>query len=128
MRRFIFLAVMTSFWGASLAHGQTYLPEPVCFKLINHAPYSVRGHVSTAPDKTDAGIKAPHRSNFSLKENDSIPVCTTGPLFDGEQIRLTLSTLFPVFECKTRIWPGAEIIIQGQRKEEGGTETWVECY
>ncbi|MCB9963766.1 MAG: hypothetical protein H6855_01510 [Rhodospirillales bacterium] len=112
------------------AHAEkpTYLPQPICFTIINHAPYSVYGDAATAEDVAEDGTPITHTATFRLKENEREPVCTTGPLFEGNRIRITLRTLFPIFECKTMIYPGAEINIQGALNKDGlGSKTWVEC-
>jgi hypothetical protein len=124
--RFAFLIFLFLWPSPTLA--QEYLPHPICFTLMNDAPYSVYGEVKTDKDKAEDGTPITHTATFRLQEGETEPVCTTGPFFEGNRIRITLRTLFPIFECKTMIYQGAEIRIQGRHKKEGiGTETWVEC-
>lgn len=132
MRCFISLLFLCFFSIPSLA--QEYLDQPICFKLVNNAPYGVYGDVKTAPDTYKGeqpnitSRKISHTATFRLKEGENMPVCTTGPLFAGNKVLITLRTLVPIFECKSAIYHGAEIKIQGSRKKDGfGTETWVEC-
>ncbi len=110
------------------ASAQEYLEQPICFTVKNNAPYSVYGDVATAPDKAEDGSQITHEATFSLKEGESVPMCTKGPVFPGNKVRVTLRTLIPVFECLSTIYPGATIKIQGMRDEENyRTKTWAEC-
>ena len=111
--------------------------EPVCFQVINEAPYKVYGDFRTDYYTRPDGIRAKHRSNFRLEEPgtlheegyplDRAEFCSYGPFLPGRQLELTLRTLIPIFSCKTKLDQGP-IVIKGRRKPEGGTETWAECY
>ena len=104
--------------------------EQICFKLRNTAPYGVIGDVATARmPRPEDGQEVTHTANFRLKEGEEIPMCTTGPFFPGQKLRITLRTLVPIFECKTTIIPNGTILIRGQRGESEyeGTKTWIEC-
>ena len=101
------------------------IDEPICFKVINSAPYSVVGSIITDHYTTIEGDKAKHRSNFRLKTGEITEFCTSGPFFEGRRLELTLKTLIPIFSCKTAVT--SDIIIYGERKKETGTKTWAEC-
>ncbi len=112
------------------AAAQEILEQPICFTIINKAPYGVLGDVKTAQDHTDAGRgeAVTYTATFKLKEGETNDVCTTGPLLEGNRVRITLRTLVPIFECKTMIYQGAQIVIRGRyNKAEYKTETWAEC-
>ncbi|MCB9990286.1 MAG: hypothetical protein H6867_02765 [Rhodospirillales bacterium] len=100
-------------------------PDPQCFNVINKAPYTVFGTISTDYFVRDDGIKARHQSNFRLKNEAYAEFCTTGPYYEGGKIDLTLRSLVPLFSCKTAVT--GDIVIHGRRKAEGGTETWADC-
>ena len=104
--------------------------QQICFKVRNTAPYGVYGDVATARmPRPEDGQEVTHTATFRLKEGEETPMCTTGPFFPGQKLRITLRTLVPIFECKTTIIPNGTILIRGQRGESDyeGTKTWVEC-
>lgn len=116
---------------------QKITAEPICFKLVNEAPYSVNGKFGTDVYVRPDGVKSRHRSNFRLKKagsmhKDGYPLdreefCSYGPFYPGYKLDLTLSTLIPIFDCRTRVDQGP-IIIQGHRKPEGGAVTKAICF
>ncbi len=113
--------------------------EPLCFAVRNEAPYKIYGSfITDLYTNTETGSKARHRSNFRLDvpgstdektghPTDRSEFCSFGPFFPGRKLEMTLRTLVPIFSCQTRIDRG-EIVIQGKRKPEGGTETWADCH
>ncbi len=113
--------------------------EPICFSIKNEASYKVYGNFLTDYFTRPDGIKSRHRSNFILGKAGAIDAktgnpadketfCSYGPFLPNRQLTMTLRTLFPVFECKTRIDHG-EIVIKGARKaDDSGVETWAECF
>jgi hypothetical protein len=111
----------------SSSDDQKYVYPPTCFEIKNTAPYTVFGEVSTAEDQNDQGQVITHRAVFRLKEGETEPVCSTGPFFERTRLRITLRTIFPIFECKTMVYQDAEILIRGEIKRDGTTETWIDC-
>ncbi len=101
------------------------LKDPLCFNVVNKAPYTVYGSLSTNFYTAADGKKARHRSNFRLNEQEQAQFCTYGPFFDNQKLDLVLRTLVPVFSCKTAVT--GDILIYGRRKAEGGTDTWAVC-
>jgi hypothetical protein len=114
-------AILQPLTGAAGEIGQT----PQCFNVINKAPYTVLGTVSTDYYDHPSGTKARHRSNFNLKSGEQTRFCTQGPYYEGGKLELVIRTLVPVFDCKTRV--DADIIINGRQKPEGGTDSWAVC-
>lgn len=115
------------------------VPEPICFVLRNTADYGVNGNFSTAQFQRPDGIVSRHRSNFRLKAagslddegfpSDRAEFCSYGPFLPDRQLILTLRSLFPIFECKTRVDTGQEILIYGERRaDDDGVLTWAECF
>lgn len=98
---------------------------PQCFNVINKAPYTVLGTVLSDVYHTPDGTAARHRSNFNLKTGEQTQFCATGPYYEGGKLELVIRTLVPVFSCKTRV--DADIVINGRKKPEGGTDTWAVC-
>ena len=102
--------------------------DPICFSVKNTANYTILGSFITDYYTRPDGIKTRHRSNFRLSPDSSEEYCTYGPFLPNRQLLLSLRTLFPVFECKTRIDMG-EIVIKGARnKNDTGVITWAECF
>lgn len=99
--------------------------DPVCFNIVNRAPFTVFGTLVSNVYTAEDGSKAKHRSNFRLEEGQTAPFCTYGPFYAGRKLELVLRTLIPVFSCKTGLYKDIEI--SGRRKPEGGTEVWAAC-
>ena len=99
--------------------------DPICFNVINNAPYTVFGTFITNIYTAEDGSKARHRSNFRLEAGFKSEFCTYGPFYEGRKLELVLRTLIPVFSCKTGI--NGDIMIYGRKKPEGGTDTWAVC-
>ncbi len=114
--------------------------DPICFVVRNSADYKVYGKISTDKYTREDGVVTRHRSNFRLdaaggknadsgNPSDRAEFCSYGPFLPDRQLILTLRTLFPVFECKTRVDMGEEIVIKGARKaDDSGVDTWAECF
>lgn len=120
------------------ARAQEIISQPICFNVINEAPYSVTGSFVTDYYTRPDGVRARHRSNFRLEEygatheTEGYPVdraefCTFGPFYPNRKLEMVIRTLIPIFSCLTRVDQG-DIIIQGKRKPEGGTDTKAVCF
>ncbi len=120
------------------AQAQDISAEPICFELINEAPYRVYGTFNTDLYTRPDGKRARHRSNFRLDPPgavhkteghplDRAEFCSYGPFYPGGKLELTIRTLVPVFACQTRIDQGP-IVISGYRKPEGGAVTTAACF
>lgn len=109
----------------SASAGGEVVADPICFNVINKAPYTVYGTFVTNTYTADDGTQARHRSNFRLETDYKSEFCTYGPFYEGRKLELVLRTLIPVFSCKTAIT--GDILIYGRRKPEGGTDTWAVC-
>ncbi len=109
---------------ASIVEGEV-VDQPICFNVVNNAPYTVFGTFITNIYTAEDGTKARHRSNFRLEPNFKSEFCTYGPFYEGRKLELVLRTLIPVFSCKTGI--NGDVMIHGRKKPEGGTDTWAVC-
>ena len=133
----VILLILIALFVPKTAMAQEVVAEPLCFFLINEAPYKVYGDFSTNYYVREDGVQAKHRSNFRLEEKgavheegyplDKAEFCSYGPFYPDRKLYLTLRTLIPIFSCKTRIDQGP-IVISGFRKPEGGTETTAACF
>ncbi|MCF8496259.1 MAG: hypothetical protein K9G62_06300 [Alphaproteobacteria bacterium] len=134
---FLLFALLLVF-NISPARAQDIVAEPICFQVINEAPYKIYGNFITDTYTAPDGSKSRHRSNFRLDEPGSVhetegypldraEFCSYGPFLPGRKLEMVLRTLIPIFSCTTRIDQGP-IVIKGRRKDEGGTETWAECF
>jgi hypothetical protein len=117
--------------------------EPICFFVKNTTDSKVYGTFITNYFTNEQGVRARHRSNFRLEnagtvsdepgENgelypiDVAEFCSYGPFYPGRKLHLTLRTLIPIFDCKTRVDQGP-IVIKAEPKPDGGTRTYAECF
>jgi len=134
-----FIPQLASAQSADPNAGLDIVSEPICFAIRNEADYRIYGSVTTNYFTNPDGIRARHTSSFRLEKPGAIDkhtgkpadieeYCTYGPFLPDRQLTLTLRTLFPVFECKTRVDHG-EIVIKGARREDDtGVVTWAECF
>lgn len=142
MRWAVFIAVFWLF-APSLAVAQNedldIVDEPICFAIVNNADYTVLGNLLTDFYTRPDGIRARHRSNFRLhakgsvsehtgEPSDRAEFCSYGPFLPNRMLTLTLRSLVPVFECKTRVDTGQLIMINGKRRaDDTGVHTWADC-
>lgn len=115
--------------AASFNANLDIVENPICFSIKNEADYTMLGSFITDYFiRPQDGIKTRHRSNFRLSPDQSEEFCTYGPFLPNRMLTLTLRTLFPVFECNTRVDYG-EIVIKGARRsDDNGVITWAECF
>jgi len=99
--------------------------EPHCFKLVNKAPFTVTGTVSTNFFIMADGTKTRHESGFRLEPGTEGEICTSGPFYPGRELELTLKSLMPVFSCK--IQTNGNVSIYGEYRAEGGTSVSADC-
>lgn len=138
---FVFCLVMPQIAAAQVVDNSKLdiVQEPICFALRNEAEYRIYGNFATDRFTRPDGIVARHRSTFRLeaagskdedgKYTDREEFCSYGPFLPNRMLILTLRTLFPVFECRTRIDTGQEIVIKGVRRaDDSGVLTWAECF
>ena len=138
--RFLILLLCLILPAAAYAQNENLdvTDEPICFSIRNEASYKVYGVIRTAHFVREDGIKTRHSANFRLDPpgstepktgnlTDRTEFCSYGPFLPGRKLSFELRTLVPIFSCQTKIDQG-EIVVKGFYKEEGGTETWAECY
>lgn len=101
------------------------LNAPLCFRVVNRAPYTVTGSLYTNFYTNRDRQKARHTSNFRLEAGQSQPFCSYGPFYEGRKLELVLRTLVPIFSCRTKI--ESDIYIMGEELEGGGTKSWATC-
>lgn len=111
----------------SLAQGQTrpiekFTDTPICSDIRNESGYAIYGSVETDKVQEPGGDIIYYKSNFRLKADENTQICSNGPFFDGQKLRLTLRSLFPLFECYTSL--GAPIVLNATRKEGGQGYDW----
>lgn len=107
---------------AGPAAAGSFTDTPVCSEIINETGFAIYGSVET--DKVDMpdGEIAYYKSNFRLKADEKTQICSNGPFFEGGRLRLTLRSLFPLFDCKTAL--GQPIILSATPKENGSGYDW----
>lgn len=139
MKLFLQMAVFFAAFGSNgIVRAQEIVQEPICFMVINEAPYKIYGSLNTDFYTRPDGAKSRHKSVFRLDSNGSVDeaegfptdrseFCSYGPFYEGRKLEFTLRTLFPIFACQTRIDQGP-IIVTGYRKPEGGAVTEAKCF
>lgn len=101
------------------------LNSPMCFRVINKAPYTITGSLYSNYYVNKDRQKARHTSNFRLEKGASQPYCTYGPFYPGRKLELVLRTIMPIFNCKTTV--DGDIHLMGEVLETGGTKSWAVC-
>lgn len=101
------------------------LTTPLCFRIVNKAPYTMTGSLYTNFYVNKERQKARHTSNFRLETGQSQPFCSYGPFYEGRKLEVMLRSLVPIFRCKTKV--EADIHLMGERLEGGGTKSWIVC-
>ena len=100
--------------------------NPVCFNVINLAPYTIVGTIATDYMTTADGTRARHRANFRLATKEKTNFCSSGPFYPGRKLDFNIHTLIPLFHCFTRI--DGDIVVHGEELPDGaGTKTWADC-
>lgn len=128
---YLLLAALALFIAAPVC-AQVFI-EPIapgragCSDLINRTAHTVRGSVRTALTPNAAGDMVRHEENFAIPAGGQWKICSDGPFFDGGRVQLSIKTVFPVFECKTKL--GSPIIITALRKKDDSGYDWsATCY
>jgi len=113
-------------WLPEPAGAQTGITSsPICSTLYNDAPYTVYGTVLTDAVPTADGQEINHRQVFKLSPGGRSQFCSTGPFYPGGRLEIQLRTLFPIFDCKTKI--DREVVIRGRYEDDDTTKTWIDC-
>lgn len=119
----------TALPGAASAQTRSdqFIDVPVCSELTNKSGFAIYGSVETDKVKMPDGDTAYYKSNIRLQANETTQICSNGPFFEGQKLILTLRSLFPLFECKTKL--GQPIAINATPKKDGNGYDWsATCY
>lgn len=100
--------------------------RPICSWLTNRSDQTILGTITTAPQKLPDGTVARHRDNFRLAAGERRQICAAGPFFEGQRLDLTLKTLLPLFNCKTKI--DREIFLDAKVQPGGFRKLSATCY
>lgn len=122
---FLFFVFLFNFLSVFPANAQIISPEPLCLVLKNATSDEVLGHVETAEFYDDAGKLSWHKSNFRLRSTEDQTICSTGPFFDGYQLRVVVKTLIPLYSCLTEM--NKTITIQRRKNPLGIQELVMDC-
>ena len=98
---------------------QVFSDTPLCITLKNNAGHEVLGHIETDAFYDSNGKMSWHRSNFKLQPDAEQQACSTGPFFEGYQLRVVLKSLMPLYSCKTEM---NRIITITRGKDENGID------
>lgn len=122
--------ILIIFCDVSKAENYEVLDQPICFKVMNKDTQKIYGSVETAPLP---GQFSGHAQNFNVEIDNFVEFCTSGPLYEGQRIRVELKSIVPFFSCKTSIHQ--DIVIQREKDAQGqylkdktGQTKWIECF
>lgn len=101
------------------------LSKPICSALKNRSDVSIQGTLATAPQTLKNGDISRHRDNFRLMPGERKEFCVSGPFFEGRRIELTIRTLIPLFDCKTKITK--EILLDSIIQDDGSRKYSATC-
>jgi hypothetical protein len=101
------------------------LSKPICTDLVNASSVTIQGTIATAAQITPDGTSVRHRDNFRLQAGEKKQICASGPFYEGRRLELVIRTLFPLFECKTRI--DRDILIRSTVQEDGTRKYSANC-
>jgi hypothetical protein len=117
------ILLTTDAWAqpAMMTREGEVLAAPVCGKLINDSTVSIHGSIATMAQIVESGESLTHTLNFALKPGEETEICSKGPFYDGQRLDLTIRTLIPLFNCRTRI--DRDIYLR-MEEEQDGTKTY----
>lgn len=102
------------------------LSRPICSWLTNRSDQTIIGTLATASQTIASGDVVKHRDNFRLEAGERRQFCAAGPFYEGQRLELTLRTLIPLFQCKTKI--DREIFLDAKEDENGFKKLSATCY
>jgi hypothetical protein len=110
---------------AQPAAAQTFSAEPLCLNILNAADHEILASLQTDQYTDDRGEISYHDFVFRLQAGEKREACSTGPFFEGPQLRLVLKTSFPVYSCKTPM--GRDITVSSHIDENGDRQITADC-
>jgi hypothetical protein len=117
------LSFMILFFVTHHAYAGDVTPFKECATIRNAANQQITGVIKTDSFKFKGQIRR-HEKNFVLQDGETVEVCSTGPFYPGYKVELTLRTIMPLFNCKTRL--SGDIVLR--RKEiDNYTALYADC-
>jgi len=102
------------------------LAAPICGHLINKSSVTIHGTIATRPQVVESGESLTHTLNFKLNPGEKTEICSKGPFYDGQRLDLTIRTLIPLFNCRTRIDRDVHLLME---EDEDGSKTYsASCF
>jgi len=124
MMRYIALAFLFFFPFTVQAAG-LYTERPHCAVLKNESKgtafVAIRTDFYTAPD----GSRSYYEEVIHLKEGQEREICAKGPFLPDYKVTLIVKSLFPLYECKTKLT--GTIPIRERPDKEGGRDVYAVC-
>lgn len=99
MVRFSALAVLLLLSATPAAHAQEVTKQPLCFELENKAGFRIYTSVESSQVANDTDSASYHRTNIYMKDKEVRQICSRGPFFPGYSLKVSVRTVFPVFQC-----------------------------
>lgn len=122
--RFLLILALPLFSGPVLA-GPLLSKDPQCGTLVNTSDVRVYGTIRSDFYADESGVKKRHEVQFRLEPEGDQQICSTGPFYEGYTVSLSLRTLMPVFECKTRL--AGKIYLHAEKQPDESTKLYADC-
>ena len=119
------ILLLLIFLCAAPAQAQTFTDTPLCLTLDNKTGDAVLGHIETAEYRDDHGKQSWHRHNFRIPKEESQEVCSTGPFFDDQKLRVVVKTIMPLYTCLTSM--GGTVTITREPNQYGFKMLMMDC-
>lgn len=99
MVRFSALAVLLLFAVTPAAQAQEITKQPLCFELENQTGFRIYTSVESSQVANDTESASYHRNNIYLQDKEVRQICSRGPFFSGRSLKVSVRTVFPIFQC-----------------------------
>ena len=120
-----FLALLFLLIPVSAQAAELYSPQPKCAVIRNETKdktfVAIRTDFYTKPD----GARSYYEEIMHLKPDEERQVCAKGPFYDGYKVNLIIKSLFPLFDCKTKL--EGTIPVREKPTPSGGRDFYAVC-
>lgn len=125
MKWFTPLALFVLLAPVTAANAQTFSDQPLCVNVFNSADHEILASLQTDQFTDAKGDISYHDFVFRLQPAEKRDVCSTGPFFEGQQLRLVLKTSFPVYSCKINM--NRDVVIESHLDNDGTKVITADC-
>lgn len=123
MRILLFLFLLI--FSGSVQAQELYAPTPQCAQIKNETKDDALVEIRTDYYLHENGAKDYYETILRLKPDESREVCAKGPFYPDYKVNLTIKSLFPLFDCRTKLT--GEIPIRERKAAGGGRDFYAVC-